>query len=99
MAIPDFQSIMLPFLKFCADGKEQTNQEALDALAQEYGLTEDEQKELLPSGQKCVIDNRVAWARAHITTSRFCDTAKEFAANIDNKIILIDGHSFRLKDF
>jgi restriction system protein len=26
-----------------------------------------------------------------ITTSRFCETAKEFAANIENKIILIDG--------
>lgn len=66
MAIPDFQSIMLPLLKFCADGKEHTNREALDALAQEFGLTEEEQKELLPTGQQCVIDNRVAWARAHM---------------------------------
>jgi len=66
MAIPDFQRIMLPLLKFCSDGKEHTNREALDALAQEFGLTEEEQKELLPSGQQCVIDNRVAWARAHM---------------------------------
>lgn len=66
MAIPDFQSIMLPLLKFCADGKEHTNRDSLDALAQEFGLTAEEQKELLPSGQQCVIDNRVAWARAHM---------------------------------
>jgi restriction system protein len=66
MSIPDFQSIMLPLLKFCADGEEHTNREALDALALEFNLTEDEQKELLPSGQQCVIDNRVAWARAHM---------------------------------
>lgn len=66
MAIPDFQSIMLPLLKFCADGKEHTNRDALDALAMEFNLSEDEQKELLPSGQQCVIDNRVAWARAHM---------------------------------
>jgi restriction system protein len=66
MAIPDFQSIMLPLLKFCADGKEHTNREALEALALEFNLSEDEQKELLPSGQQCVIDNRVAWARAHM---------------------------------
>ncbi|NLP12871.1 restriction endonuclease [bacterium] len=26
-----------------------------------------------------------------ITTSRFCDTAKDFASNLENKIILIDG--------
>jgi restriction system protein len=66
MGIPDFQSIMLPLLKLCADGKEHTNREALDALALEFNLTEEEQKELLPSGQQCVIDNRVAWARAHM---------------------------------
>lgn len=66
MAIPDFQSIMLPLLRFCGDGKEHTNREALDTLAMEFNLSEDEQKELLPSGQQCIIDNRVAWARAHM---------------------------------
>lgn len=66
MAIPDFQSIMLPLLKFCADGREHTNREALDALARVFALTEEEQKKLLPSGQQCVFDNRVAWARAHM---------------------------------
>lgn len=66
MTIPNFQSIMLPLLKFCSDGKEHTNREALDALAQDFALTEEEQKELLPSGQQCVFDNRVAWARAHM---------------------------------
>lgn len=66
MAVPDFQSIMLPLLTFCADGQEHTNREALDALAREFNLTEEEQKKLLPSGQQCVFDNRVAWARAHM---------------------------------
>lgn len=66
MAIPDFQSVMLPLLKFCTDGQEHTNREAIDALAQEFRLTEEEQKQLLPSGQQCVFENRVAWARAHM---------------------------------
>ena len=35
MALPDFQSIMLPLLKFVSDGKEHTNQEAHDHLAKE----------------------------------------------------------------
>jgi restriction endonuclease Mrr len=77
MAIPDFQSIMLPLLRFCADGTEHTNREALDALAKEFGLTEDEQKQLLPSGQQCVIDNRVA---ACFRTSRLpCSACPGFA--------------------
>ena len=58
MAIPDFQSIMLPLLRFCNDGKEHTNREAIDSLAKELGLTEDEHKQLLPSGQQCVFDNQ-----------------------------------------
>ena len=66
MAVPDFQSVMLPLLTFCADDKEHTNREALDALAQEFTLSVDDQKALLPSGQQCVFDNRVAWARAHM---------------------------------
>lgn len=66
MAVPDFQSVMLPLLTFCADGKEHRNREALDALARVFDLSEDDQKALLPSGQQCVFDNRVAWARAHM---------------------------------
>ncbi|MBN1279368.1 MAG: restriction endonuclease [Chlorobiaceae bacterium] len=57
---------MLPLLRFCADGKEHANQESLNALATEFGLTNDERKKLLPSGQQRVFDNRVAWARAHM---------------------------------
>ncbi len=66
MAIPDFQSIMLPLLKFCADGQEHTNREAIDVLSAEFDLTDDEKQKLLPSGRQCVFDNRVAWARAHM---------------------------------
>lgn len=66
MAIPDFQSIMLPLLQFCSDGEEHTNKEAIDNLIQEFSLTENEQKALLPSGRQRIIDNRIAWARAHM---------------------------------
>ncbi len=66
MAIPDFQSIMLPLLQFCADGKEHSNKEALDALASQLQLSDSERKQLLPSGQQRLFDNRVAWARAHM---------------------------------
>ncbi|GAB6059785.1 restriction endonuclease [Desulfonatronum parangueonense] len=66
MAIPDFQSIMLPLLNFCADGREYTNRQAVDALAEKFSLSEEDQKQLLPSGQQRTFENRVAWARAHM---------------------------------
>lgn len=66
MAIPDFQSIMLPVLKFAGDGKEHSLRETIEALAEELALTNDERNELLPSGQQATFDNRVGWARTYL---------------------------------
>jgi restriction system protein len=66
MAIPDFQSIMLPLLQFCGDSNEHTNREAIDHLSGVFQLSEEEQKELLPSGRQAIFHNRVAWARAYM---------------------------------
>lgn len=85
MAIPDFQSIMLPLLRFCADGQEYTNREAIEALAQEFELTEEEQKQLLPSGQQCVFENRVAWARAHMKMAGLVENTRRGVFRITNR--------------
>ena len=66
MAIPDYQTIMLPLLRFAGDQQEHSLREAIDQLAQNFGLTEVERKELLPSGLQEVFNNRVAWARTYM---------------------------------
>lgn len=85
MAIPDFQSIMLPLLKLCADGQEHTNGEAIDALAKEFGLTDEERKQLLPSGQQSVFDNRVAWTRAHMKMAQLVENTRRGVFRITNR--------------
>ncbi|MBA3695438.1 MAG: restriction endonuclease [Methylotenera sp.] len=65
MAIPDFQSVMLPLLDFAADQKEHSLQDTVEALAAIFGLTIEEREELLPSGKQARFDNRVAWARSY----------------------------------
>ena len=67
MAIPDFQSTMLPLLQFAGDGKEHSLRESIDALADHFRLAEAERKELLPSGYQPILDNRVSWARTYLT--------------------------------
>jgi len=67
MPIPDFQSLMLPLVKIAADGAEHTNTEAAEHLANGFGLSEQDRKELLPSGQQAVFTNRIAWARSHLS--------------------------------
>lgn len=52
MPIPDFQSIMLPLLKFAADGKEHSIQEAIDHISEVFKPSREEMNELLPSGSE-----------------------------------------------
>lgn len=66
MAIPDYQSIMLPLLRMAADGREYSLREAIETLTLEFHLTENEQQELLPSGRQPTFDNRVGWARTYL---------------------------------
>ncbi len=67
VAIPDYQSVMLPLLQFAGDKQEHSLRETIDALADAFGLSPEERKELLPSGQQQVFDNRVGWARTYLT--------------------------------
>lgn len=66
MSIPDFQTLMLPLMQQLADGSDRSMKELFEALAIHFKLTEQELKELLPSGQQTVFRNRVAWAKAHL---------------------------------
>jgi restriction system protein len=65
--IPDYQTAMLPLLQYASDGKEHSLQEYVDALAGQFGLTESEREQLLPSGAQPVLSNRVSWARTYLT--------------------------------
>jgi len=67
MAVPDYQSVMLPLLQFVAKkGAETSTSEAVEALAKELGLTEDDLKEMLPSGIQSTFVNRVGWASTYM---------------------------------
>ena len=66
MPIPDYQTLMLPLLRFLSDGKEHNLPEATKAISDEFGLTPTERQQLLPSGQQTVIRNRLGWARTYM---------------------------------
>ncbi len=93
MAIPDFQTIMLPLLKLSADQQEHSLSQVVETLAQEFHLSETERKELLPSGQQTYLANRVGWALTHMKKAglfeytgrgRFMLTARGVSALRDN---------------
>ncbi len=67
MAIPDYQTCMLPLLRFASDGKEHQLKDAAYELAKYFKLSEKEIHEFLPSGTQPVFINRVGWARTYMS--------------------------------
>lgn len=85
MAIPDYQSIMLPLLEQISDNKEWVFRNVVEELAKKYSLTEEERKELLPSGQQPIFDNRVGWARTYMKKAGLIDAPKRGLLKISPK--------------
>lgn len=65
MAIPDYQSIMLPLLEFAGDGNIHYIHDAYSAMTDFLALADEEKRTLLPGGKQKVIDNRLGWARTN----------------------------------
>jgi restriction system protein len=76
MAIPDFQTLMLPLLTFASDQKEHSLRQAIDALAEQFKLSDAERKELFPSGQQATFDNRVGWTRTHLSKAGLIESTR-----------------------
>jgi len=65
MAIPDYETVMLPLLRLSANGPISMC-DAATRLGSELGLSPDEQTQLLPSGSATVLASRVGWAKTYL---------------------------------
>jgi restriction system protein len=66
MAIPDYQSIMLPLLQLASDAVEHRTRDAIGTVAKTFELTDEEMSKLNPSGSDYVFGNRFGWARTYL---------------------------------
>lgn len=102
MAIPDFQTVMLPVLRLAGDQQEHSSRRTIDDLAGFFSLSDAERKELLPNGRQATFDNRVGWAvtylkkagllqptrRSHFRiTSRGLEVLREEPTRVDMKFL------------
>ena len=101
MAVPDYQSLMLPVL--VASSKEEIRiGDVVNELAEELKLSPEERGELLPSGKQTLFSNRVHWAKTYLgkanlieitrrgyfkITDRGRDVLRSQPARIDNKFL------------
>jgi restriction system protein len=85
LAIPDFQSVMLPVLKLLGDKKEYQSKEIKDYICKEFKLTQKEMEEKLPSSNSIsLISNRVAWAEAHMKMAGIIESPRRGFYRITN---------------
>jgi len=56
MAAPDYQKFMLPVLRHAANG-ETSAQDCIQKIAQDFGLSDEDCEEMLPSKTKDVTEN------------------------------------------
>ena len=76
MTVPNYQSIMLPLLELAADGREHSLRETIETLSSQLGLSEEERRELLPSGRQPTFDNRVGWARTYMKKAGLLESTR-----------------------
>lgn len=85
MAIPDYQTIMLPLLRLAVDRREHTKRELEAQLAAHFGLTESERATLLPSGRQRLFDNRVGWARTYLKQAGLLEAVRRGVIRITER--------------
>lgn len=67
MAIPDYQTLMLPLLKVLSDGKPRHVRELSAALGTEFALSDDELAQLTPGAGSLLFHRRVGWAKTYMS--------------------------------
>lgn len=69
MPIPDFQQFFTPVLKVAADDNVHTRRDIVGNVESMLGITEEDKRELLPSGKQSRFENRVQWAIQYLRRS------------------------------
>jgi restriction system protein len=75
VAIPDYQTLMLPVLKLAAAGETRVPT-AAKTIADAFGLTDAEREEMLPSGRQRILHNRIHWAKFYMSKAGLIDSPK-----------------------
>ncbi|MFN2455311.1 MAG: restriction endonuclease [Pyrinomonadaceae bacterium] len=97
MPIPDFQTLMLYFLRAAADEKEHSMSNIRVQLADDLKLTEQERTQLLPSGRQSVFANRVAWAKVYLAQAKLLSSTRRGYFQISSRgLQVLEEHPQRI---
>ena len=75
MPVPDYETLMLPVLRLIASGAKNVS-ECLPTLKDEFGISDEEARELIPSGRITVLQSRAHWARTYLSKAGLLHSSK-----------------------
>ncbi len=85
MAIPNYQTLMLPLLKILGDGQVHHTRDIIQRLADELSLSEEERTKRFSSGKQAVFNNRVGWARTYLKKAGLIESPARGVMNISER--------------
>jgi len=85
MAVPDFQTFMLPVLLAVKDGKEHPVQEIYSQIASSFQISDDDLNHKLPSGVQSTFHNRVSWAKSYLKKAGLVTTPSRGMVKITDR--------------
>ena len=92
MAVPDFQSLMLPALKTLAESDEMPLSELRARIAVSQELTKEDIRETLPSGRQPKFTNRVSWAVVYLGFAGLAERVRRgvYRLTTEGEAVLVD---------
>jgi restriction system protein len=85
MAIPDYETLMLPVLQYVSDGKEHPLKEITAHMADLFKLSAEEREQRIPSGQSTYIQNRTGWAKTYLKKAGLLASPKRGVIQITDR--------------
>ena len=67
VAIPDYQTLMLPLLRALSNGQPRHVRELSAILGEEFSLSDEELSQLTPGGGSLLFHGRVSWAKTYMS--------------------------------
>jgi restriction system protein len=87
MPIPDYETLMSPLMSLAAENanKELVLLNAINSLANKFQLTEEERRELLPSGATFKFSSRVGWAATYLKKAGLLEAPRRGCVRITQR--------------
>jgi restriction system protein len=102
MPVPKYDEMTLPILRILADGKEHSQSEIADKIAEQFHLTPEERAQRLPKVKATYLRHRLGWAGFRLRRAGLADSPRTGTLQITEqgrKFLATNPTQLRAKDF